>query len=139
MSRLVLPAAFVLLAALLAGPVPAAASPPAPAAALSSNVHLFYYPWYGSPAVSGGYRHWQQGGHTPPEGIGADLHPVLGAYDSGDPAGAVGGRPRGGAGGVGGGGDRVRRGGWGVLGGGSARGRARRGGAPRCRGRVAPG
>ncbi|WP_406315867.1 discoidin domain-containing protein [Streptosporangium sp. NBC_01639] len=55
----------------------------------ASDVHLFYYPWYGSPAVSGGYRHWQQGGHTPPGDVGADLYPALGPYDSGDFAGAV--------------------------------------------------
>ncbi|MFI6512240.1 discoidin domain-containing protein [Streptosporangium sp. NPDC050855] len=55
----------------------------------SSNVHLFYYPWYGNPQVSGGWRHWEQGGHTPPDDIGADLYPTLGAYDSADHAGAV--------------------------------------------------
>jgi hypothetical protein len=58
-------------------------------AAPSSRVHLFYYPWYGSPAVYGSYRHWQQGEHTPPDDIGANLYPRLGAYDSGDYAGAV--------------------------------------------------
>ncbi|WP_432198080.1 ThuA domain-containing protein [Streptomyces sp. bgisy027] len=51
---------------------------------LSDDVHLFYYPWYGSPAVNGGWRHWQQGGRTPPDDIGADLYPALGPYDSGD-------------------------------------------------------
>ncbi|WP_328430140.1 ThuA domain-containing protein [Streptomyces sp. NBC_00443] len=56
---------------------------------LSDDVHLFYYPWYGSPAVNGGWRHWQQGGHAPPDSIGADLYPALGPYDSGDFDGAV--------------------------------------------------
>ncbi|MFD0577866.1 ThuA domain-containing protein [Dactylosporangium darangshiense] len=60
-----------------------------PPPTLSPNVHLFYYPWYGSPSVNGSYRHWQQGGHTPPNDIGADYYPTLGAYDSGDFAGAV--------------------------------------------------
>ncbi|MDG4821740.1 ThuA domain-containing protein [Asanoa sp. WMMD1127] len=60
-----------------------------PTPALSTNVHLFYYPWYGSPAVNGSYRHWQQGGHNPPNDIGADFYPTLGAYDSGDISGAV--------------------------------------------------
>ncbi|QXE38814.1 ThuA domain-containing protein [Streptomyces sp. GMY02] len=68
---------------------PAALDAPAKAAALSNNVHLFYYPWYGSPAKYGSYRHWQQGGRTPPQDIGADLYPKLGAYDSGDYTGAV--------------------------------------------------
>nr|WP_189936181.1 ThuA domain-containing protein [Streptomyces sulfonofaciens] len=57
--------------------------------ALSQDVHLFYYPWYGTPEVNGDWRHWQQGGHTPPEDIGADLYPKLGPYDSGDADGAV--------------------------------------------------
>jgi glycoprotein endo-alpha-1,2-mannosidase len=67
-------------------------SPPATGAgvqAVPTDVHLFYYPWYGSPAGLGSYRHWQQGGHTPPDDIGANYYPTLGAYDSGDQAGAV--------------------------------------------------
>ncbi|MFF8572481.1 ThuA domain-containing protein [Streptomyces sp. NPDC015408] len=59
------------------------------AEALNPNVHLFYYPWYGSPAVNGSWRHWQQGGQTPPAAIGADFYPALGPYDSGDFTGAV--------------------------------------------------
>ncbi|TDV53672.1 ThuA domain-containing protein [Actinophytocola oryzae] len=54
---------------------------------LSQNVHLFYYPWYG--ASNGAYRHWQQGGHTPPNDIGANFYPKAGPYDSGDFAGVV--------------------------------------------------
>ncbi|WP_083754083.1 glycoside hydrolase family 99 protein [Actinosynnema sp. ALI-1.44] len=54
--------------------------------AVAADVHLFYYPWYGSPAVHGAYRHWPQGGHTPPDDVGADFYPTLGAYDSGDTA-----------------------------------------------------
>ena len=57
--------------------------------ALSPNVHLFYYSWYGSPARNGQWRHWQQGGRVPPDDIGANYYPALGAYDSGDYAGAV--------------------------------------------------
>ncbi|MFI9615747.1 ThuA domain-containing protein [Streptomyces sp. NPDC052023] len=55
----------------------------------SDDVHLFYYPWYGSPAVNGGWRHWQQGGRTPPDDVGADFYPALGPYDSADHEGAV--------------------------------------------------
>ncbi len=75
-------------AVLATGPAQAAAPPSAaPAiAAVSSNVHIFYYPWYGSPSVAGSYRHWPQGGHTPPLDIGANYYPVRGAYDSGDAA-----------------------------------------------------
>ncbi|MFD4112429.1 ThuA domain-containing protein [Streptomyces niveus] len=60
-----------------------------PKAEGSSNVHLFYYPWYGNPDTYGSWRHWQQGGQNPPEDVGADLYPKLGAYDSGDFTGAV--------------------------------------------------
>lgn len=63
------------------GPVPASSEQ---MQAVAADVHLFYYPWYGSPSVNGSYRHWQQGGHTPPADIGADFYPTLGAYDSGD-------------------------------------------------------
>jgi hypothetical protein len=59
------------------------------ASALSTNVQFFFYPWYGSPTVAGSYRHWQQGGHTPPDDIGSNYYPVNGAYDSGDLNGAV--------------------------------------------------
>jgi len=77
-----------LLALLLAfgtvsAPVPASG---AAAQAVPADVHLFYYPWYGSPTVNGSYRHWDQGGHTPPNDIGANFYPTLGAYDSGDTA-----------------------------------------------------
>ncbi|MFC6016742.1 discoidin domain-containing protein [Plantactinospora solaniradicis] len=64
-------------------------APAVAAAGLSNKVHLFYYSWYGNPATYGQWRHWQQGGHTPPDDIGADFYPSLGAYDSGDYAGAV--------------------------------------------------
>src|SRR6185437_1372560 len=35
---------------------------------LNTNVHLFYYPWYGSPTVSGGgqWIHWNNVGINPP-------------------------------------------------------------------------
>ncbi|GAA2212290.1 endo-alpha-mannosidase [Nonomuraea monospora] len=70
---------LILLLAALTWWLPQAPSAAAPK--LSQNVHLFYYPWYGAPD----WRHWQQGGHTPPDDIGADLYPALGPYDSGDP------------------------------------------------------
>lgn len=66
------------------------APPPASGAGVQpTDVHLFYYPWYGSPTVLGSYRHWQQGGHTPPNDIGSSFYPTLGAYDSADEVGAV--------------------------------------------------
>ncbi|MFI7273625.1 discoidin domain-containing protein [Streptomyces sp. NPDC049879] len=67
-------------------PAHAAAAAPADWPAPSYDVHLFYYPWYGSPSRHGSWLHWQQGGHQPPQDIGADLYPTLGPYDSGDAA-----------------------------------------------------
>src|SRR5882757_940397 len=80
------------IVALLMGTLVAVQAPAAlarNAAGLSDKVQLFYYPWYGSPTVNGSYRHWDQGGHTPPDDIGANYYPSLGAYDSGDVNGAV--------------------------------------------------
>jgi len=66
------------------------------------NLHAFYYIWYGSPQFDGKYIHWDhpqlphwdakvaqaypQGRHEPPDDIGANFYPVLGAYSSRDPA-----------------------------------------------------
>ncbi len=56
-----------------------------------NNKHLvlaFYYPWYGTPDVSGFWRHWDEGGHNPEDGeresrdIGASHHPYPDVYDS---------------------------------------------------------
>lgn len=52
----------------------------------SSRVHIFYYNWYGAPRHDGGYIHWEQGGFTPPQDIGANFYPLLGPYSSGDPS-----------------------------------------------------
>jgi hypothetical protein len=46
----------------------------------------FYYPWYATQSRDGGWRHWDQGGHTPPDDIGSDYYPVREAYSSNDPA-----------------------------------------------------
>jgi glycoprotein endo-alpha-1,2-mannosidase len=64
-----------------AGRAGAAALPPA-----STDVHFFYYPWYGSPSVYGSWRHWPQGAGQPPLDISSNYYPKLGAYDSGDSA-----------------------------------------------------
>lgn len=47
-----------------------------------ARVHVFYYPWYGNPTTDGGWIHWNQGGHNPPDDIGANFYPNLGAYSS---------------------------------------------------------
>ncbi|HKP39098.1 MAG TPA: hypothetical protein VJT71_19725, partial [Pyrinomonadaceae bacterium] len=43
---------------------------------------MFYYPWYGNPTSDGGWVHWNQGGHNPPDDIGSNFYPTLGAYSS---------------------------------------------------------
>ncbi|GAC1532090.1 MAG: hypothetical protein NVS3B12_09220 [Acidimicrobiales bacterium] len=57
-----------------------------PPAAHGVGVAAFYYPWYAQLDRDGAWRHWDQGGHTPPDDIGSDYFPRLGAYSSSDPA-----------------------------------------------------
>lgn len=52
----------------------------------SDRVQIFYYNWYGAPPQQKGYVHWQQGDHVPPEDVGSNFYPKLGAYSSTDPA-----------------------------------------------------
>jgi hypothetical protein len=49
-------------------------------------VATFFYPWYASAAHDGAWRHWDEGGHTPPDDVGSDYYPMRGAYSSSDPA-----------------------------------------------------
>lgn len=51
----------------------------------SREVAAFYYAWYGNPEVDGAWVHWDQNGRTPPDDIGSDFYPELGAYSSADP------------------------------------------------------
>lgn len=53
----------------------------------------FYYGWYGTPEVSGGWVHWSDAGHDPTKvdaqglsDIAALRHPASGLYDSNDEA-----------------------------------------------------
>jgi hypothetical protein len=56
-----------------------------PAAARAATAAIFYYPWYGTPALDGGWQHWNQNGHTPPTNLYSRFYPALGPYSSGDP------------------------------------------------------
>jgi glycoprotein endo-alpha-1,2-mannosidase len=67
----------LLLALLLLVLAPAAVASRTPA-----PVSIFYYPWYGTPALDGAYQHWQQGGHVPPTDIASNFYPARGAYSS---------------------------------------------------------
>src|SRR5207253_3084398 len=46
----------------------------------STESAVFYYPWYANSTVDGFWRHWDQGGHSPPDDIGSDFYPARGAY-----------------------------------------------------------
>ncbi|XP_041105502.1 glycoprotein endo-alpha-1,2-mannosidase [Polyodon spathula] len=66
------------------------------------NLHVFYYSWYGSPQFDGKYIHWDhpvlphwdpkvatnfpKGRHSPPDDVGSNFYPALGAYSSRDPS-----------------------------------------------------
>ena len=59
-----------------------------PTSALAGSppvVSAFYYPWFGSPE-DGGYAHWAQDGHSPPEDIASDYYPAYGPYSSSNAA-----------------------------------------------------
>jgi len=54
----------------------------------SADIFAFYYPWYGTPNVSGYWVHWNEAGHNPDNfldgrrDIAAKHYPLLGVYDS---------------------------------------------------------
>jgi glycoprotein endo-alpha-1,2-mannosidase len=50
----------------------------------SSRVAIFFYPWYGTPAYDGSYRHWNQDGNDPPASIASSYYPARGLYSSSD-------------------------------------------------------
>jgi len=65
---------------------------------INYNTHIFYYAWYGAPNTDGQWIHWNhrylenwdtndkrvfpKGQHRPPDDIGANFFPQLGAYSS---------------------------------------------------------
>jgi glycoprotein endo-alpha-1,2-mannosidase len=49
-----------------------------------TEVAIFYYAWYGTPARDGAYLHWGQGGYRPPGQIASDFYPTRGPYSSSD-------------------------------------------------------
>src|SRR4051794_26383142 len=50
----------------------------------ATRVSAFYYPWYATAAEDGGYQHWSQHGHAPPDDIAAAFYPARGIYSSTD-------------------------------------------------------
>lgn len=83
-------------------PAPAEAEPvPGQSLRVYSDLHAFYYSWYGSPRREGHYIHWDhvmvphwdpkisasypRGRHSPPDDLGSSFYPELGPYSSRDP------------------------------------------------------
>jgi glycoprotein endo-alpha-1,2-mannosidase len=66
-------------------PGPSTDLPPLEGSEPSIKVAAFYYPWYGNPTEDGAWIHWDQSNHLPPQDIGSDYYPALGAYSSKDP------------------------------------------------------
>jgi len=63
----------------LARPVVAARVPPP---THGTGTAVFFYPWYASQPHDGAWRHWDEGGHAPPDDVGSDYYPLRGAYSS---------------------------------------------------------
>ena len=81
MLRLGLVSAAVALALLTPAADRSSASPtPAPTTA------IFYYPWFGTPALDGEYGKWEQNGHEPAADLASSFYPARGAYSSSDPS-----------------------------------------------------
>jgi hypothetical protein len=57
-----------------------------PAASARPHVAIFYYPWYGTPLMDGGYQMWTQNGHVAPHDLYSAFFPMRGAYSSSDPS-----------------------------------------------------
>ncbi len=69
------PRLIAVVVALLALPATAQAAP---------RVSIFYYPWYGTPAVDGGWTHWYVPG-TATLDLASNYFPARGLYSSSDP------------------------------------------------------
>jgi glycoprotein endo-alpha-1,2-mannosidase len=53
-----------------------------PAVARAGTVAIFYYPWYGTPALDGSWQHWSQNDHRPPKDLYSRYYPARGPYSS---------------------------------------------------------
>jgi hypothetical protein len=53
--------------------------------AVSGEVAVFYYGWWGTPARDGAWGHWGQRDNLPPVGIASAFYPARGPYSSADP------------------------------------------------------
>jgi Glycosyl hydrolase family 99 len=53
-----------------------------PSIARAGTVAIFYYPWYGTPAHDGSWKHWDQNDHHPPSDVYSRYYPAQGPYSS---------------------------------------------------------
>jgi hypothetical protein len=61
--------------------------PAMPAAAENEKLaFIYYYGWYGNPAIDNQWLHWSDFDHRPPRDVSSSYYPGLGAYSSNDPA-----------------------------------------------------
>lgn len=51
----------------------------------ATDVAIFYYTWWGTPARDGAWQHWGQAGAAPPAGVASAYYPARGPYSSTDP------------------------------------------------------
>jgi glycoprotein endo-alpha-1,2-mannosidase len=63
----------------------AGAVPPGGELLERGEVAVFFYTWYGTPALDGAYAHWHQNGHAAPSQIASSYYPARGVYSSSDP------------------------------------------------------
>ena len=81
----VLRSASLLVAMLFALPGAAWAFAPDPSQpTITSQVAIFYYPWFATTSHDGHFAHWQQAGHAPPASVASSFYPARGLYSSAD-------------------------------------------------------
>jgi glycoprotein endo-alpha-1,2-mannosidase len=73
------------VAALLAAGAEAIPTVPEAPRTARGEVAVFFYTWYGTPALDGHFTHWSQNGHAAPHQIASAFFPVRGVYSSSDP------------------------------------------------------
>ena len=59
--------------------------PPVEGPEPTTQVGIFYYPWYSNPATDGEWINWSHTDFTPPLDIMSDFYPVLGPYSAQNP------------------------------------------------------
>jgi hypothetical protein len=77
------PACLAVVVAALVG-VSAGGATRGNSGAVTAQVAIFYYAWWGAPKLDGAWLHWGQGKYQPPQAIGSTYYPARGPYSSAD-------------------------------------------------------